>query len=357
MISNNEIDLYVDAMIIDILSSDDLYKTAQTDVVSGLISSISNYFSNHIDPDDKAGSILNLLAPGAISLLFSSMNMPWIGRFLGLAASIFHIDVSGILSSVYNSIKSYVTHNKNLDSNQVQSMVDEAVQQHTRPLNDDEIEDLSNNNVTSNNRLKDAKLLKLAMIIYDVEDVAINKTAKPFNWGKISSKQGKAASVLSRIIGFIFKIGLASAGFMVAGDVINKLIGRPNALDNTIQKGKPIETQESVPESVPVISTQTKFKVKSNYSDNKYNINNNWIERVPNTQSGIESMIINFAKEVYEGLDSLDSKIKSSNNFKKIVNNIYWYNHISAGDPIVFLPKEFTSKKQLVDHFIDEVAS
>lgn len=354
MISNNEIDLYVDAMIIDILSSDSLHKTAQTDVVSGLISSISNYFSNHIDPEDKAGSILNLLAPGAISLLFSSMNMPWIGRFLGLAAAVFHIDVSSILSSVYNSIKSFVTQNKNLNSNQVQSIVDEAVQQHTQPINEEE--EIPSNAVTSSDRLKDARFLKLAMIAYDAEDTFLTKTAKPFNWGRVSSKQGKAATILSRIVGFIFKIGLASAGFMVAGDVINKLVGRPNALDNTIQRGKPIETTETQEISAPV-SAQTKFKVKPNYTDIKYNVGNNWIERVPNTQNGIESMVISFAKEVYDGLDSLDNKIKSSNNFKKIVNSIYWYNHISAGDPIVFLPKEFTSKKQLVDHFIDEVAA
>ena len=68
-------------------------------------------------------------------------------------------------------------------------------------------------------------------------------------------------------------------------------------------------------------------------------------------------MLVNFSKEVYGGLDGQESAIMSSPVFKATVDNIAWYNHASAGDPIVFIPKNFTSKKQLVDHFIDEIAT
>jgi len=67
-------------------------------------------------------------------------------------------------------------------------------------------------------------------------------------------------------------------------------------------------------------------------------------------------MLVGFVKEVYEGLDNQDAAIRSVPGFKTIADNIAWYNHSAAGDPIVFIPKMFVSKKQLVDHFIDQIA-
>lgn len=353
--NNKELEFYVDTLIVEaLLSNNDLSKTAQSSMVQDLISKVKHYFDNHIDPDDKSGSILNLLAPGALSMAFSAMGLGWLGVLIGLAMRVFNIDVAGVLSSIYNELKSYISQDQKLTSSQVQSMVDSAVQQHTGEMSEADAERAMSHAVTSfDQTMRDVKLLKLAMIAYDAEINGLTKEAK-FNWSLFSSKRAKSASILSRVLGFIFKIALASAGFMVAGDVVNKFLGRPNALDDTIQKGKPVAApaQEAAP-----LSRQTKFAVKSSYVDTKYNYSSNWIEKIPNNQSSIEDMVLRFAKEVYDGLDSLDAQIRSSMGFNKIVNDIAWYNHASAGDQLVFIPKNFTSKKDLVDHFIDEVAA
>lgn len=359
MIANSEVDFYVDTMIIEmLLSNNDLSKTAQAATVAeSLVSKVKHYFDNHIDPDDKGGSLLNIIAPGALSFAFSSMGLGKIGILIGFMLKVFNVDIAGALSTIYNDIKSYVTQDKKLSSSQVQSMVDSALQQHSGPVSEEDAQEALKNSVTSmDETLKDAKLLKLALMIYETETIRLVKNAKPFDWNTFSSMKSKKVSILSRVLGAIFKIGLASAGFMVAGDVVNKFLGRPNAFDDTIQKGKPVPGFEKPVEPAGPISTQTKFKAKPG-ADVTNNVSSNWIENVSNTESGIANMVIGFAKEAYEGLDGLESVIRSSSAFNKIVNDIAWYNHASAGAGVVFIPKNFTSKKQLVDHFIDEVAS
>ena len=68
-------------------------------------------------------------------------------------------------------------------------------------------------------------------------------------------------------------------------------------------------------------------------------------------------MLIKFANEVYDGLSNKDSVIRSSPAFQAVVYKIEWYNQASSGAPLVLIPKMFTSKKSVVDWFIDDVAS
>lgn len=347
MCSNSEIKFYTDTMIIEALLSDDKFYKKADGSISQLTDSVKNYVSNHIDPEDRTGSLLNMLAPGAISILFKSMGLGKIGLLFGLAASVFHIDVKSILSSIYDGIKSLLSSGKQVTSTQVDTLVNSTIQAHnTESTDQPQIE-----TVSMQQQLKDAKLLKLALISYEKDIINLEKNA---NFTVLASRKGKTLDILGRVLSWIFKIALSAAGFMVAGDAVNKLLGRPNAFDNTIQKGKPVE-QAAVP-SAPS-STQSKFPLKPGFVDTRYNVgNNNWIEKVNNSKSSIENMIIAFAKEIYQGLDNQDSAIRSSSQFQNVVEDITWYNHSAAGDPIVFIPKNFVSKKQLVDSFIDQVA-
>lgn len=65
-------------------------------------------------------------------------------------------------------------------------------------------------------------------------------------------------------------------------------------------------------------------------------------------------MLINFAKEVY--LNVSESDIRNSSAFNTLKNKITFYNQASEGDNLVFIPKYFRSKKDVVDSFIDDVA-
>ena len=351
---SQEIDFYVDTLIVQTLLSDEgLSKRADGgSMTSALIEAVKHYVSNNINPEDKVGSVLNILAPGAVSMAFSAMGLPWLGILLGLAMRVFHIDVKSILSTIHSKVSEALGSGQSMSSTEVDDIVQGAVQDHAAPATESEAEqalDLLSKQKTAH-VLREARMLKLAMIEFDHDNLSFQKHASILS--SFNSKKSVTSSLLSRVLSWFFKIALASAGLMVAGDMINKFLGRPNALDDTIQNGKPVGETAPAPAHT---SSQTKFKIQPTYHEENRS-GSNWAENVSNDKNSIENMVINFAKQVYQGLDNLDSVIRSSSVFESLVDKIVFYNHTAAGDPIVFIPKYFSSKKQLVDMFIDEVA-
>jgi hypothetical protein len=335
MRNNSEFSFYMDTLIVqEALLDDAMIKRAG--VLNTVKDGIVNYFESHSDPNDKVGTLLNFLAPGAISMLIGG----WLGPTFGLAMRVLNIDVASILRSLYNGVKELTTGNKQVTSSQVDGLVNEVMQSNVGQ---------GLQTASFSQQIKDARLLKLAVIDLHENRVSADELKKVFAYGR----REKTISILGKLLSWILKVAISSAGLMVAGDAVNKMLGRPNAFDKTIEHGKPVEP---APAPVAKISTQTKFPVNSNYSDIQHT-SGSWVENYPNTQSGVENMLVSFVKEVYKGLDGLDSVIKSTPGFKATVDEILWFNHAAAGDPIVFLPKFFTSKKQLVDHFIDDIAA
>lgn len=298
-----------------------------------LISSIKDYVSANIGNNTGTG-VLDLLAPAAVLMAFRALGLGWLGFLLSIAMRMFHINVSEILSSIYNKVKSPISSKQPLTSQQVDDMVSSSVQEHVSSSPDEEKEFLSSSfdqNVRSINFLK------------------ISNASLMTNAGLFSSKKVAATSLLTDVISWFFKIVLASAGLMVAGDLANKVIGQPNALDKTYDRRKEEPTSQPL-----VVSTQTKFKLNPNFKDSK--APTPWVENVVNTESSIENMLLSFAKEVYAGLNGKESEILSSPRFNLIKDKIVFYNNSSKGDNMVFIPKFVTSKKELVDLFIDDVA-
>lgn len=361
-IANSEVSLYVDTLIVETLLTDShLFKTAQAGgVVSDIVSKVKDYFGTHIDNNDKAGSLITMLAPGALTLTLRAMGFGWMGPLLGLCLTIFHIDVAGILRSIWDKLKNSIGNDKKVSSSEVDGWVDSAVSNYALPATQseaDEAEKLSSQSIEkkeSNLLLRDAKILKLALIEFDRNGYTITKNA---GWlDMFSSRKSSAASFLALILKWIFKVAIASAGLMVAGDVVNKFIGRSNGLDGTLQGGKPVgETADPVVQKY--IPKQKKFKLNPAYHEESRNAGNDlWIENIQNTTSGISTMLLGFAKQVYQGLDGLDSTITATPGFQTLVETIGYKNQTARGGPVVFIPQAFTSKKMLVDLFIDEVA-
>lgn len=365
-LSNSEFNLYVDTMIVQALLDDNLVKNAsEGNFIMPLINKVKEYVSGHIDSNDKAGSIINILAPGAIKLMFDTLGFKWLGLIAGFLTSAFHIDIASIIGSIYNKIKSLITSGEKITSSQIDSAVKSAASEHVPT-------DMVDDHKTYAESIRDIRILKLALIDYE----STGKLTK--NAGIISpSMASKAINVFTTVIGWIFKTVLASAGFMAAGDVANKLVGRSNALDGSLEGGKPSPkgstpsetsgfwaklmggggTKSDTPE-VSTTSTQTKFKVNPSYVDVKRNTSSsNWLEQGYSNQATVEAMVVNFAKEVYSGLDNLDSVIKSTANFRNVVNMILNHNRTRQEDPGIYIPRTFVSKKQMVDYFIDEVAA
>lgn len=353
---NTQIGIYTDVMIAETLLSDtSLLKNAQAaSVMSSIIEKVKNYFGSKVNPDDKVGSVLDMLAPGIIKVTFSAMGLPWLGTFLGLADSFFHFDIAGILEGIWNKLKEALT-SGGVTSQQVHNIVQSTVDEHNKPATEEEADAAQKMQQQQQKaddgayaQLRHAKLVRLAM-----EDYFINKEAASRSWFDLfSSKKSHTGSLLGSLLSLLFRVALSAAGLLVAGDVMNKYLNRPNSLDGSIQGGKPVGEPGASTFSVPSSGRPT----NPGYTDaTKNSANMNWVENVPNNTSSIQNMLLEFAKEVYP-VSGQESAIESSPRFQNLVETISWYNHESPGGPVVFIPRMFTSKKQLVDTFIGDVS-
>lgn len=399
MTKNSEISLYVDALVVEaILSNHLIEKKAQGGGFEGIVESIKNYVLAHIDPDKKTESVLNMLAPGAIFMVFRAMGLTGVGGLLALAASVFHIDVGGALNSIYEYVKEVVSGGKKVTSAEVNSKVSESVDAASGTPSIEEAmsayqqlhaqassSDLNKFKVFSSYskshkksvamQIRQAKMIKL--VIADYESNFYKQAQKPGIMDRIknlfSDPKNKdylknysdtklgVGGVLKKVLGFFVGVVLASAGFIVAGDLINAVLGRASPFTGTMEKGKPIPGSGTAdaPRLAPVIpkSTQTKFKLNPAYSEENFSERDRWRESYTSNRHGIEDMVIDFANDVYLGLEGKDDIIASCQGFNAAVDIILYNNKDHIGHGIVLVPTyAYHSKKQIVDSFIDEVA-
>lgn len=358
---NAEIDFYTDLLIAETLIGEGLSKTAQGGIVNSLIDRVKQYFSNNVNENDPVGSFLDIIAPGAIAGVFSALGFRWLGLLIGLAMRVFHIDVKGILSTIWDRLRSELSTSGKTTSAKVNQIVTDAVQQHTQPATQEEAEEAgvqqdqqqpADDHVSVAMQLRHAKLFRMAMETYRP---AFMKGAAPPGWfSAFSQRKATHSNLLGKVLSIFFRVAIASAGLMVAGDAINAFLGRPSAFTGTMQHGKPVE-ETSMPVAQLPTSKQTTLKLNPSYQPETHS--SPWTVDIPNNPSSIAAMLVQFAKDVYAGLDGHEADIQSSPAFQGVVDNIAWYNHTAAGGPIVYIPHVFPSKKALVDTFIDDVAA
>lgn len=359
--SNSEISLCTDLLLMESILGDSKF-TKKAGVVSDLLDRMKEYFGEHIDKSKPTESVLNLLAPGTLWMVLRGVGLGKWGLLIGLLLEVFHVDVTGLISTLWTEVKTMLATHGKLSSEQIDGAVNSAIAAHNDPGSEEEAqqgyqalkqnpelakgeEGLADDKVYSSAELlKETRMISLAMIAYEDQKMRLTKQADFF--GSYNKSKAKGTSLLARILGFVFKVALASAGLMVAGDLINKFLGRPNAIDRTYQAG------ESETATAPVSvshSTQTKFPFKGDAP-----LPRSW--PLMNNPSNIESMLVQFAKDTYSGLDGKEGLITSSPAFQAIVQQIDWFNIHNKGSAAIFLPPSYSSKKQVVDSFIDDVA-
>lgn len=328
---NSEIQLYVDAFIIATAFSDKpLTKEAEGSMVPELISALKSYLSDKIDPNDKVGSVTKLLIPGAIYMIFKSLNMRGIGILLNLAVKIFKIDVPGILESILSEVKSLISGGKKTDSDSIDRVVNSSFAAIPAATQQDAEAFLQSKSFKSN--LRDAQLFKLAT----TKNAGIVDFVAKFIFGKKTN-----GVLLSKAISWILKAILAAGGFMVAGDAMDALMGRSDK-----------------PETASTSTKKNSFKQNPSYNNVALNSSSAmWIEDGAPTQDNIKNMVLNWTEEVYPATKNLSSKVLSSAAFQTVVNTIEDYNEVNKKENHTFIPKAFSTKKQAVDVFIDDVAS
>ena len=376
MISNSKVSFCVDTLLVEtVLSDPKFYKKAG--FVSDLLTKVKDYFGNHIDQNNPTSSVINALAPGALWMMFSALGIGKWGFLLGLLMNIFHIDVAGMLNSLWEKVKGMVGSGKKVSSAQVDAAAESTAQEFSQPGSKEEAEQAykkmqqqqssgtppaspaDDHKVYSSLELMhDAKIISLALIEYERQYMRLTKEAAPGLMDFLSGYSGtkaKGTSLLSTIFGWIIKIALASAGLMVLGDVVNEIFGRPSALSGSYQAGKddnnPLGPSTSTePAATPAPrATQTKFPFKGD-APIPVTI------PIPNSPGNIETLLVQFTKDTYSGLDGKESLIRGNPIFQDIKDDIEWFNIHNPGTSVIFMPRKYPTKKQLVDYYIDDVA-
>jgi hypothetical protein len=348
-----EISFYIDTLLVEtVLAEPVLYKKAG--FMSDVLSRVKEYFESKIDKEHPVESVLNLLAPAGISFLFRAIGFGKFGMLLGLLTSVFHINVAGMVESLYGKVKEMLGSGNKVSSSQIDQAVSSTVEEHSTPATSQEAQEgyqamqqgetapAEDGKFSSLELLHDAKIINLALIEYERQTMRLTKTADFSSFFKIfSGKKAEGTTILGSILGWIFKLALTAAGLMVAGDVVNKILHRPNSFDGNYQAQNPNNSTTT--------ATQTKY----------HPIGDAPLPRdfpLTNTPDNIGNMIVQFAKDTYSGLDGKEDLIRNTPGFQVIKQKIAWANVYNPGSATIIIPSVFTSKKQLVDYFIDDVA-
>lgn len=350
---------HADTLIIEtFLANETLVKNADG-VLSDLPAKIEEYVRSKMKPGHEIESVLSMLVPGALFLFLKSSN-PILAFLLSAAAGTFQTEIEGIIETIFNAVKPDIVQGKKVDPAKIDRAVATATAEQAAPTpaptptSTPAKEDDDGLNIESSfkSQLKFARKLKLALIAYNNDNSAFqfSKYAIPAGVTSAGTK-----TFLGRIIGWLFKTILLSAGFLLIGDLINdKVLDRPNSLNGGLQKGVRQESGPASTKPAAIVSTQTKFKPNPALHDETHA--DTWGVSVQATPAAIEEMLINFAKEVYLGLNGLENIIRSSPAFQIVKNRIVNNNKSNEGYNVTAIPGYLASKKQIVDTFIDDVA-
>lgn len=323
-----------DVAILEALLSDHvLVKLGQTGVMSSMLGKMKDYVVNHIKQD----GIVNLLAPATLAAL----GHPVLGIILKLAESWFGLDLDKIFSGIVSEIKSLISGGTKTTSSAIEHIVNGAVMSNMG--NDPTQQDLDKIQNKTSMTLEEAKLYNITVIGINEQ---IKKNAVIAELLRFVGLKYATAKALSLVIGWLVKVVLWAGGFMVADDAVHAIMGSKKETSENAATTQ----EDTIPAST---STQTTFKENPNYNDIKMNMGDRWIESVPPNR--IADDIVQWVKSIYPDTKDMDNEIRSSNGFQKVVQMIGDYNRTNTTD-ITFMPKVFTSRKNVVDRFIDEVA-
>lgn len=350
---NAKLQLYSDTLVIEALLSDPAtYKVAQSGIIGSIIEKVKELFTSHIDPDNKLDSIINMLAPSMLTML----GFPIIGILVEIAKSWFHLDLGAIFSDIGSGLKSLLAGGAKTTSTAVENLVANVFNNHSgaTPTADDMAQaNLTQLQSRTDLQLREAQFFKLSLL--QIQNKKLEKTALLGSLAKFLGLRSTTLRSLIKIVGWIIKVLLATAGFMAVDDAVHSFVGTPSYTQfNTPMSA----TKPSVAPSVSNISymmpTQTVFKVNPNYNEEHLNMGDHWIEPVAPTQIGDE--IVKWTEDIYPDTSGMDEQIKSTSGFNKALQAIDEYNASNKLN-ITFIPPEFTSRKKVVDLFIDELAN
>jgi len=319
----------LDAIFIDDACSP-LVKNAGSDLLSSLLTSLKTYTESHIDKEDPIRSVSDILVPG----IFVALGHPWLALLVKILESYFGFSPGRVLERAWSSLVD-TAKSGHITSQEVDAATEAAVSSETP--SDSDVVPAANLQRFQNSEIRSFKLIAAGY---------------PISITKYAAAKAVAVSLLGKLVGWTIKGVLAAAGIMVAGDIFNRITGHQDAKPTA--SGWPSFHLTEAPE-VP-LSTQTILKPSKGYTEEQYNTTSVWIEPTP--MSNISDKIVRWATDIYPDLKGHEDLIRSSSNFAKVISEIQKYN--ATNNPTnnyVFIPRAFSSRKSVVDFFIDEVAA
>lgn len=313
---------YLDSLAVQNLFGDDqLYKEAQSGEISSLTNAIKEGIVGQFDNDDKIGTALRILAPGAVLQIFRSLKMPWVGLFLSLAMNIFNVDVAGIFRSIYDKISNLLKSQGHVSPEQVDEAVDGA--------------QITIASIDSLTLIKKSNLYRLSY------QNNIFKTAGPAR----ETTKVLTTNFLKVLFKWTIKTVLMAGGLLLAGGAIKGILGMPPA------PGKPALPGLINSSNQP---SQDVFKATTNSDKILNGSGATWMESSPPTYQNISDMMLDWMSEVYPEAQKYEQIASQTIAFKTIVDDILKYNSNSKNN-YTLIPRKYESKKQVVDMFINKV--
>jgi hypothetical protein len=339
--SYSQAQYYLDTLLIATLVDDTGFqKQAQSGssisgVISSLISTVKDYVSDKIDPNNRISSVFNLLA--------SPMLMALGGRFtiLGILLQIAEylgFQPSKILGEIVDGLKSAIIPGQMIAPEKVDQIVDQATSANI-PSQIQKTQHLS---------IREVQIYKIALLHF-----AANKSAAGITdllLRRVFGANTVTASLLSRFLGWIVKTVLIAAGLMTGEAIFDHMTGKsPASSPSPPSSPSASDIAPAAPSTVQQI-----FKTNPGYNDETLNVSSGWIENTPPAQIG--EQIVLWAQDIYPDLQGKNSFIESSPLFQQVVHYIQQYNSNNTTS-VSFMPKKLTSRKQVVDLFIDDLAN
>lgn len=338
------------------------------DILGGVADSIKNTISSQIR-GDSAGEIgkglIRLVTPGILFRLHPLVGILYaIGNAIGF-------DIVDFFEKIWNYLKPHVEQGATLTSEMVNSAGKSLLASEAGPLE------------AEASQKSWIELIKEAQIFDYTKEMAglgggrtkvphipwlFSKSESPVQriFGNLlqSGKTGRAKWLLGGFIIWIIKTVLAGAGLLAGAGAIKSLIS-PQVSKLTAPEEKPSlpsqpkQIDEYLPEEEKDTSMEVKYEAQKpsnvlqasgrgeQYFEN--DAETSWI--VPLINSSVEDTLLAWIIDIYPNTFAYKNLIQQSNSFQNMVSQLE-RNWKSASPTKLMMPKNFHSRKQVVDSFI-----
>lgn len=338
--------------------------------LSGIASSVKNFVQSHVSndaPGGYVGSVLALMAPSVLWRI-----NPFVG-ILYLVASQFGFDIQSVISKIVEAIKPKLEKGLSISADEITNIGKSIVSQHiggtaTAAPNDlfEPLRKLSNEDLNKLAAGGDA-LEPLRALLSGNSSSAASGTLP-----KTPLLSGGGGTLIQRIFGQLFsapktapkgkwllggfviwliKTILVGAGLLAGAEAISGTLGHKKP---TSDKSAP-ESHTHTDEETQITPTATSTKVTPIAAPTGQ-ANELWV--VPLVGNGtVEDTLVTWALDLYPNLehyDNIEQTIESNPAFTATVA-LLKKDPRKLGTRTMVMPQTFSSRKQVVDTFIDDV--